>query len=101
MKVKCLGIGLLGTLSSVAYGLYSNEWGLPLKIIGISAVVPLLLTGVLTGAFVDGDRNRANYHSEVKEDRDNKSRWLIGLLLVSGPNAIFMIVLIIIGLTRI
>ncbi|MGP4063232.1 DUF5316 family protein [Halobacillus sp. H74] len=97
MKLICFGIGLVVTLSSLIYGLYTNEWETSVKIIGISAVVPLLITGLLTGAFVSGDRNRANYNTEVKKDRDGKSKWITGLLLISAPNAVSMIIFIVIA----
>ncbi|QAS51399.1 DUF5316 domain-containing protein [Halobacillus litoralis] len=95
MKQKCFGIGVVVTLTSFIYGFSTNEWETTVKIIAISAVVPLLITGLLTGAFVSGDRNRANNHTEVKEDRELKSKWIKGFLLISAPNAVSMIILMI------
>ncbi|MFG6147625.1 DUF5316 family protein [Halobacillus sp. B23F22_1] len=97
MKLKCFGVGLAATLSALIYGLYTNEWETAVKIIGISAAVPLLITGTLTGAFVSGDRHRANYHTEVKGDRNSKSKRINGLLVMSAPNAVLIIILIVIA----
>jgi hypothetical protein len=81
-------------------GLFTQDWELFLKIIGIAAVVPLLMAGLLSGAFVSGDRNRANYHSESKEDRNQKVNWMKIFLLISSPNVTLLVILIIVTLLK-
>ncbi|PKR77496.1 hypothetical protein CEY16_12280 [Halalkalibacillus sediminis] len=98
MNLKLIIVGLLNTLCAVIYGFVTSDWDMVLKVIGVSALLPLLVAGLLSGAFVSGDRNRANYHSENKMDNDDKRKWIIGLVLLSAPNAAFLLVLIIIGL---
>lgn len=100
MKAKCFGIGLMITVLFVVYGFFTSDWELTVKVLAISAVIPLLLAGIMTGALVDGDRSRANAYTEVKEGKDRKSRWLVGLLFVSLPNACFMLGLFIITMIR-
>lgn len=100
VKIKCFGIGLLIMVSFVLYGLFTSDWELAVKVLTVSAVIPLLIAGMMTGALVDGDRNRANANTEVKEGKERKSRWLVGLLFLSLPNACFMLVLFIITMIR-
>ncbi|WP_139207368.1 DUF5316 family protein [Halobacillus dabanensis] len=100
MKAKCFGIGLLIMVSSVFYGLFTEDWELAVKVLAISALLPLLIAGIMTGALVDGDRSRANAYTEVKEGKDRKNRWLAGLLFMSLPNAGFIVVLFIVTMVR-
>ncbi|MCT2535333.1 DUF5316 domain-containing protein [Aquibacillus koreensis] len=92
--LRYLGIGLLITLVAVVIGFVTGEWNLVVKIIGGAALVPLLLSGLATGAFVNGDRARANYHTETKEDRQQRNKWVGRLLLISIPNVVIFIALI-------
>ncbi|WP_102027737.1 DUF5316 family protein [Salirhabdus sp. Marseille-P4669] len=92
-----LGVGVIITLVALVIGTTTGDWVLFLKLIGIAALIPLLLSGLLSGAMVDGDRNRANYHTETKVDRQSKNKWVIRLLLISTPNLILLIVLLGIG----
>ncbi|MRH41700.1 hypothetical protein GH741_03315 [Aquibacillus halophilus] len=96
--LKYLGIGVFLTIIALAIGVLTSDWNLFLKIIAVAAVVPLLLAGLLTGAFVDGDRNRANYHTEPKEYRQGKNKWVIRFLLLGVPNFTLLIIFVVIGL---
>lgn len=58
-------------------GAFTGDWNLFFIIIAVAAIIPLVLSGLLTGAFVDGDRNRANYHTETKRNRQGKNKWVI------------------------
>ncbi|GIM45766.1 hypothetical protein DNHGIG_13150 [Collibacillus ludicampi] len=48
--------------------------------------------GIVTGAFVNGDRMRANFHMEDKEDRRKRLQWSNVLFLFGLPNVIANIV---------
>ncbi|MBN9653384.1 DUF5316 domain-containing protein [Halobacillus sp. GSS1] len=98
MKRKSFGIGLVITLSTLIYGFSSNDWETSVKIIAFCALIPLLVTGVLSGAFVSGDRNRANYHTKVDRDEASKNKWSISLLMFSAPNAISLLVIVLIAM---
>jgi hypothetical protein len=58
----------------IVIGKMLNNWMLTTKICGIAGLICLGIAGLLNGAFVSGDRNRANYYSETKEDRIQKSK---------------------------
>ncbi|WP_226036568.1 DUF5316 domain-containing protein [Aquibacillus saliphilus] len=98
--LKYIGIGVFITLVALVIGSLTGDWNLFLKIVGVAALIPLLISGLLTGAFVDGDRNRANYHTENKEDRQQKNKWVIRFLLISTPNLAILITLVVIGLMQ-
>jgi hypothetical protein len=97
--IKYLGIGLLITIVAAIIGVETSDWDLFIKITGVAAIVPLLLSGLLSGAFVGGDRIRANFNTETKKDRKIRSKWVYRFLLISLPNICLLIILIIIGLT--
>jgi hypothetical protein len=96
--LKYLGIGVFITIVALIIGAFTGDWNLFLIVTGVAAIVPLLLSGLLTGAFVDGDKNRANYHTETKEDRQGKNKWVIRFLLIGVPNFTLLIILVVIGL---
>ncbi|MGP4108932.1 DUF5316 domain-containing protein [Virgibacillus sp. L01] len=95
--LKNLGIGLIFTIIALMIGVFTGDWNLFFKLIVAAAVIPLVLSGLLTGAFVDGDRNRANYHTETKKDRKDKNKWVTKLLIIGVPNFSLLIILIILG----
>ncbi|MCK6256417.1 DUF5316 domain-containing protein [Fictibacillus sp. KIGAM418] len=65
-----------------------NDWSLLLNVSGSIGLVSLLAAGLFTGAFIDGDRFRANYFSETKENRQDRIRYSTLLLLFALPNLI-------------
>ncbi|GGF21411.1 hypothetical protein GCM10010954_20300 [Halobacillus andaensis] len=93
LKYAAIGVLMLFGASVAWWGM--GEWHLFLRITAFIALVPLLLAGVLTGAFISGDQNRANFYSESKRDRAFKSRWSKRLVCVSAPSALFLIALFI------
>ncbi|MFC7062307.1 DUF5316 family protein [Halobacillus seohaensis] len=93
--LKFVGVGALITGIALIVGIVTGDWNLFLKIIALAAGIPLLLSGLLTGAYVNGDRNRANFHTEAKRDREFKGRWVKRLVSLSAPNAVLLIVLIV------
>ncbi|WP_100012040.1 DUF5316 domain-containing protein [Lentibacillus sediminis] len=96
--LKYLGIGVFITIVALIVGAFTGDWNLFFIITGVAAIVPLLLSGLLTGAFVDGDRSRANYHTETKEDRLGKNKWVRRFLLIGAPNFCLLIILVVIEL---
>lgn len=49
-----------------------------LKLFIIIGAISILISGVLLGAWIDGQQQRANFHSETVEHRDFRTK--IGLL---------------------
>jgi hypothetical protein len=96
--LKYIAIGMVLSIISSIIGAFTG-WSLFYKIIGIAAIVPLILSGLLTGAFVGGDRNRANYHTTTKEDRHTNNEWAFRLFLIGLPNLIIVIIFVVLSLT--
>ncbi|GEL76433.1 DUF5316 domain-containing protein [Tenuibacillus multivorans] len=95
---KYFGIGLVVTAVASLIGYLTNNWELSLIIIAIAGLGPLFMAGFMTGAFVSGDRNRANYHTESQKDRIAKNQSMKKLLLLGAPNLAFLIILVILAL---
>ncbi len=93
MKLSFL-IGLAVAIVALLMGFILNNYSISLKITGTVAVGSLILSGILNGSFINGDAYRVNYLSETKEDRDKKGRIIKYLLLLSIPNAIESLILI-------
>ncbi|WP_181347982.1 DUF5316 family protein [Thalassobacillus sp. CUG 92003] len=93
-KYVCFG-GIF-TLVALINGLYTSEWEFPFKLAGVAALIPILGVAVFTGAFSRGER--VNVDSDVKSDRIRKDNWTKKLLLMSAPNAVFIIVMLIVSI---
>jgi Family of unknown function (DUF5316) len=63
-----------------------GDGSLILKISGGVGLIGMLASGLLTGAFISGDRIRANYYTESKEDRSKRIRTANSLFLFGLPN---------------
>ena len=94
MKLSFL-IGLVIAMASYLIGFLLNDYNLTLKITGFVVIVSFVISGILNGTFISGDRYRANFLSETKEDRDNKMKIMKFLLLLSIPNVIIFVVIMI------
>jgi ABC-type Fe3+-siderophore transport system permease subunit len=60
--------------------------------IGIG-VVSILLAAVFSGAFISGDRMRANHATQTSEDRTQKNKWTETLMIFSFPFLLAAIIL--------
>ncbi|WP_435925785.1 DUF5316 domain-containing protein [Paenibacillus sp. DYY-L-2] len=73
-----------------------DDWGFALKVTGGAGVVLWILSGILSGAFISGDRTRANENIETDEDRTFRNKHSSILFLFGLP---FLIIALIIYLT--
>lgn len=87
MKVS-FGIGLVTAIIGLLIGLILNDWSMTVKVCGYIGGGCLVLVGLLNGAFISGDRNRANYYMETKDTRREKESVTNHLLVISLPNII-------------
>ncbi|MCP8615389.1 DUF5316 domain-containing protein [Salirhabdus salicampi] len=95
--LKYFVMGIIVMAIAIGIGFYTNDWNTSLNIVGVCALVPMLFAGLLTGAFISGDRNRANYYNEHRDDRSRKLNWVKKLLLFSAPNIAVLVIVIIVG----
>lgn len=68
-----------------------------LNVTFITGVVIWIISGLLTGSFISGDRSRANYHQENEEDRTSRVKqsqflFLFGLPFIVIGIAVYLIV---------
>lgn len=86
MMLRSLGFGaaLLALIALVSIGF--GDWTLIMKFAGYAGGGFLLLAAVFSGSLVSGDRMRANFSTETKEDRDTRLKWSTRFMLISLPN---------------
>lgn len=88
-------IGLVIAIAAHLIGFLLNDYNLTLKITGFVVIGSFVISGILNGTFISGDRYRANSLSETKEDRDRKMKIIKYLLFLSIPNGIISIVILV------
>jgi hypothetical protein len=84
--MKKLIIGLSIVVVALLISVFSNNFTLLYKITGAVAIISLVLSALLSGAFVDGDRLGRNLQSESKEDRKQRFSLTNSMLLIGLPN---------------
>ncbi|WP_049894830.1 DUF5316 domain-containing protein [Paenibacillus antibioticophila] len=67
MRTLLLGT-VIGFVLAMAIGIIWS-WEAAMKLVGSVGIIAWLSAGVLSGAFISGDRSRANQNSETEEDR--------------------------------
>ncbi|WP_191560900.1 DUF5316 family protein [Metabacillus idriensis] len=84
--MKAFGIGILTACIAGIISLVLKD--LQLFFIMMSAIVLICfgISGLLTNAFVNGDRVRANFHAESKKQRDARRSWAIQVFLIGLPS---------------
>ncbi len=93
MVYICFFIGLIIALLVVAVSWIQGDWSMMMKYSGSFGVACLLLSGIFLGSNLDGDRLRANFATESKQDRDRRWKWSNALLLISLPNIVSAIII--------
>ncbi|TDL82475.1 DUF5316 domain-containing protein [Peribacillus frigoritolerans] len=84
--MKALGTGILTACIAGIISFAAKD--LQLFFIMMSGVVLICfgISGLLTNAFLGGDRIRANFHSETNEHREARTNWAIQLFLLGLPS---------------
>lgn len=93
MRSLLAGVGLIGVGVIISW-LKQDEQFLLLYATFVGGGL-WLVSAILSGALVSGDRIRANYATETAEDRANRHLWMIRFFLAGIPSAIVAIILII------
>ncbi|MFT4417146.1 DUF5316 domain-containing protein [Fredinandcohnia humi] len=93
-----LKVGLLvGTCISVFLFLmaYFTQQAEPYSVIsGTFGIICLLLAGIVSDSFVNGDHRRANFYTEDANDRKKKISYAIIFFLLGAPNLIVAVLLL-------
>lgn len=85
---KSIILGLLLCVIGIFASYIIGELIIILKINGVIALILIFLAGVFANVMGDGDRVRANFSTEAKEDRQERMKWSSYFLLISLPNLI-------------
>ncbi|MFE7064087.1 DUF5316 domain-containing protein [Sutcliffiella sp. NPDC057660] len=91
MKYLYIGVGLSAIGALVSWFFLGS--GQAYLIPGGLAAFFLGLSMITSGALLSGDRMRANFATETKEDRDTRVTGTFRLLLLGIPNFIMAIIL--------
>lgn len=72
-----------------------NNYDITLKIIGVVIAGCFIISGILNGSFIDGDRYMFNHLTETKDDREQKMKMVKYLLTLSVPSIIVFIIILV------
>lgn len=86
MNAFLVGIGI--SVVALLISVFASDLTLLYKITGGVAVIALVLSALLSGAFVDGDRLGRNLLFETKEDKKGRIFLTNRLLLIGLPNTL-------------
>ena len=86
-------IGIVIAIVANLIGFLLNDYNITLKITGFVVGGSFLISGILNGTFISGDRYRANLISETKDERDKKMKIIKYAVFISIPNVIILIVI--------
>lgn len=84
--------GCLIALIGIMIGALANDWFLATRITGLTAIVSILLAGILAGVTL------REYPTKMKSDADSETErnsWAKNFLLIAIPNIIVSFVLIV------
>jgi len=87
-------IGAVIAIGAHLIGFILNDYNITLNITGFVVVGSFVISGILNGTFISGDRYRVNYQNETKEDRDKKMKIIAYFLSLSIPNIIVCIIIL-------
>lgn len=68
-----MGVITFSVVCLVAF--FLGDWSLVFKYSGSIGLVAFLISALLSGFFVSGDRVRANWTNEYSEDRNIRQTW--------------------------
>ena len=97
MKLKALLYGLIASVLTISIMIFTKDIETSLNVTFIAGVVIWIISGLLTGSFISGDRSRANYHQETEEDRTSRVKqsqflFLFGLPFIVMGITVYLIV---------
>jgi hypothetical protein len=87
-------IGVFIAIVVHAIGFVLNDYNITLKIFGAICIGSFISSGILSGAFINGDRYRANSLSETQDDRSRRLKIVNKLILLSIPSFIDAMVIV-------
>lgn len=89
--MKYLGIGALLSLFGVVVALVIWDVHMVADVTGLIGLVFLVISMLMSGAFVGGDRVRLNVATETDEGRKQRNQVVTNTLLIALPNFLVML----------
>lgn len=90
--MKYVAIGLLLSLLGSVVALVIWDVHMVADVTGMIGLVFLVLSMIMSGAFVSGDRVRLNAATETDKGREERNRLVTRSLLIALPNFLVMLV---------
>ncbi|WP_341321267.1 DUF5316 domain-containing protein [Solibacillus sp. FSL H8-0523] len=89
--MKYVAIGLLLSLLGSVVALVIWDVHMVADVTGMIGLVFLVLSMIMSGAFVSGDRVRLNAATETDKGREERNRLVTRSLLIALPNLVVML----------
>jgi len=90
LKPFLVGTGIL--LAGLIIGMFKGDLEFGINFSAIIGIGLLIISGVLSGAFISGDRIRANISTSPQEDLNNTRKWGFLLMMTGMPGFIAAVV---------
>ncbi|MBP1906011.1 hypothetical protein J2Z32_002660 [Paenibacillus turicensis] len=95
--MKSILYGAIVSVLTITIMRLTKDIDTALNVTFITGVVIWIISGLLTGSFISGDRSRANYHQETEEDRTSRVKqsqflFLFGLPFIVMGITVYLIV---------
>lgn len=82
------GAGVISLVVVCLVVFFLGNWSLVFNYSGLIGLVAVLISALLSGVFISGDRARANWNNEDSEDRGIRQAWATKTFLFGVPNLI-------------
>lgn len=89
--MKYLGIGMLLSLVGIVVAIVIWDIHMVADITGMIGLIFLVISMLMSGAFVNGDRVRLNAATETDEGRKQRNQVMTSSLLIALPNFLVML----------
>ncbi len=89
--MKCLGIGMLLSLAGIVVAVVIWDIHMVADITGMIGLIFLVISMLMSGAFVNGDRVRLNAATETDDGRKQRNQVMTSSLLIALPNFLVML----------
>ncbi|ODA42367.1 DUF5316 domain-containing protein [Desulfosporosinus sp. BG] len=89
-----LGMGILALIITSIVSFIFGDWSILFKLSGFIGIIALLISALMSGALISGDRVRANWTHEDHEDGKNRQERAFKLFLFGLPNLVGAIIYI-------
>jgi hypothetical protein len=85
---KALLSGIILACLAAAGSFAADDWNFLVMLCGAVAIASILISGLLFNVFISGEQNRANFHTESRNDRNRRQKIGWRILLFGLPNMI-------------